>query len=362
MVLVGAGHAHLHVARHAGEFERVGAELTLLDPGTFWYSGLATGVLGGMYEPEDDQVDPRALVERHGGRFVRGRLAGLEGVPGRLRLESGEALEADIVSLNVGSEVDGGGIEETGRAWSVKPIANLARLRERLEERFGRKEATRIVVVGGGATGCEVAGNVDALARRRGARCEVRVISRGARILRGHPAGAARSLAGMLAARGIAVETGCAVRRIEEGGVLCGDGRRLEADEAVLATGLRPPRWLAGLGLPLGDDGGLLVDSRLRSTGNARVFGAGDCIAFEGRSLPRVGVFGVRAAPVLLANLLGVVTGRPLPEFRPQRRWLTILNLGRGTALAVREPFWWRGRASLWLKDRIDRRFLSLYR
>ena len=63
VVLVGAGHAHLHVAKCAAAFGR----LTLIDPGLFWYSGIATGMLGGTYDRADDVIDPKTLVERHGG-------------------------------------------------------------------------------------------------------------------------------------------------------------------------------------------------------------------------------------------------------------------------------------------------------
>jgi NADH dehydrogenase FAD-containing subunit len=88
----------------------------------------------------------------------------------------------------------------------------------------------------------------------------------------------------------------------------------------------------------------------------------GDCAAMSGPDLPKLGVFGVRQGPVLLDNLLAVLSGKPPRPYEPQRRWLTILNLGDGRGLAVRGRWWWLGRTSLWAKDRIDRRFLRRYR
>ncbi len=72
--LVGAGHVHLHVAARAEEFVERGARVILIDPSEFWYSGLATGMLGGSYEPAEDQVNPRALIEAHGGEFIQDRV------------------------------------------------------------------------------------------------------------------------------------------------------------------------------------------------------------------------------------------------------------------------------------------------
>jgi hypothetical protein len=62
---------------------------------------------------------------------------------------------------------------------------------------------------------------------------------------------------------------------------------------------------------------------------------------------------------VLLVNLLANLEGTPATEFRPQRLYLWIINLGDGTALAMRGGLWWRGRLAFRLKDWIDRRFLK---
>src|SRR5947209_17398631 len=48
-VLLGAGHAHLFTLKRTGAFVRRGFELVLVAPESFWYSGLATGVLAGIY-------------------------------------------------------------------------------------------------------------------------------------------------------------------------------------------------------------------------------------------------------------------------------------------------------------------------
>ncbi len=129
----------------------------------------------------------------------------------------------------------------------------------------------------------------------------------------------------------------------------------------IIATGLRPPQWIQNLNLSMDSYGGLLVRTTLQSKDDERVFGAGDCISMEGKNLPKLGVFGVRQAPVLLHNLLAVVTGKKLKVYRPQKYYLVILNLGYGEGLAVWGPFYWYGQLSMWLKDRIDRRFLALY-
>jgi len=79
----------------------------------------------------------------------------------------------------------------------------------------------------------------------------------------------------------------------------------------------------------------------------------GDCSVMDAAPRPPSGVFGVRAAPILLHNLLAARGGARLP-YRPQRRWLSIMDLGDRTGLAVRGRIWWLGRSALWLKRRLD--------
>ena len=78
--------------------------------------------------------------------------------------------------------------------------------------------------------------------------------------------------------------------------------------------------------------------------------------------LPRAGVFAVRQAPVLARNLEAAVSGTALRAYRPTPDFLTLLNMGDGTALGSRRGFVAEGRWVQALKDRIDRRFIRSLR
>ena len=339
--------------------------MQLVDPGAFWYSGLATGMLGGSYEPGEDQVDPRRLIERHGGEFIEDRVVAMNPHARSARLAGGGQLEYDYVSINVGSRVDTDaipGIADDPTVWSVKPISNLWRLRQHLEARFLAGDSPRVAVIGGGPSGCEVAANVTALAGRHGHKLYVTLITRDERLIAQAPPGAARALRRTLAQQGVVIRTHTAVVRRERQALLAADGSWIDADVVVLANGLETHPLISELGLPTHPQDGLRVAGTLQSIADRRIFAAGDCAALEGFALPRLGVFGVRQAACIHANLLASVTGKPLVHYQPQKRYLSILNLGRGTALATWGPFWWQGSSSMWLKDVIDRRFLDNYR
>jgi len=365
VILVGAGHAHLYVAAHAAALMERGARVVLVDPGGFWYSGLATGMLGGMYEPAEDQVDPRALIESQGGEFIRDRVETVQAGARRLRLAAHGDLTYDYLSINVGSLVNVDalpGAAHDPTVWSVKPICNLWKLRSHLEERFHAGEVPRVAVVGGGATGSEVAANLKALAARHDIDLGVVLVTRGDRLIKEAPAGAARALQRKLTQRGLVIRTHTRILRRERESLVAEDGSRIGADIVVLAMGLEANPLVHEMGLPAHCKNGLHINGRLHSIADQRVFAAGDCAVMEGFDLPKLGVFGVRQAVYIHANLRASLEGKPLAEYKPQTRYLTILNLGDGTALATWGSSWWNGRASMWLKDAIDRRFLERYR
>ncbi len=244
--------------------------------------------------------------------------------------------------------------------WPVKPISGLAQLRTQLRERFERGEIPRLAVIGGGATGCEAAANLVALARHHAAEIDLRLIHARSRLAHSLPQRAIARLTRHLRAVGVDIRLERHVTKLEGRTLYLDDGQRMDVDLLVVATGLRAPTWLSTLNLPFDD--GLIVDDTLRSIADPNIFAVGDCARLQGHELPRLGVFGVRQAPVLHANLLASIADTPMRRYRPQSRWLSILELGDGTGLAARGRLWWHGRASRWLKHRLDRRFLQRYR
>lgn len=162
--------------------------------------------------------------------------------------------------------------------------------------------------------------------------------------------------------RGITILPNTRINRRDGTSLVAEDGKRIPADLVVLATGLEAHPLIYTMGLPTHAGRGLRINDKLHSIADKRIFASGDCAAMEGFDLPKLGVFGVRQAICLHANLLASLEGKPLSDYVPQKRYLAILNLGDGTALAIWGPFWSMGRFSMWLKDRIDRRFLNSYR
>jgi len=92
------------------------------------------------------------------------------------------------------------------------------------------------------------------------------------------------------------------------------------------------------------------------------VFAVGDCGTLRDYpSLAKSGVYAVREAPILWANLRAAARGAPLTAFRPQRDFLSILNTCDGRALLRYKGLVTWSRWAWRLKDRIDRGFMRRY-
>ncbi|WP_027966932.1 NAD(P)/FAD-dependent oxidoreductase [Halomonas halocynthiae] len=387
LALVGAGHAHLHLLanRHRLPVQHV----ILIEPRGFWYSGMASGVLGEQYSPADDRLEPANIVKQanqHGKvSLIRARLVGLNRPQRKILLDNGASFSVSAVSLNLGSRtalkevdchspqnIDNGIKNKRPHAplpwlWPVKPISALVKLRQQLTSEFYQGINPRLVVIGAGASGIEIACNLRALANHHGSDASVTVVSRSADPLPGAPPNASRWLIHYFKKMGIALRGARDFLQCVNGGVLLSstttviEHEYIDADHVVIASGLAPPDVMTNLGLPTVEGRGLAVTDTLQSTAADWVFAAGDCAAMINHSLPRLGVYGVRQAPILRDNLSAWYTHKPLSRYHPQPHALTILNLGNGTGLAIRGRAWFAGRLAMKAKRWLDKRFLDQF-
>lgn len=361
LVLVGGGHAHMTTMVNGDAFVRKGHRITLISASPFhYYSGMGPGMLGGTYRPEGIRFHVSKMIEDRGGAFVEGRVVKIDPQGRTLSLVSGDEITYDVVSFNTGSDVpldEVLGVDET--MFPVKPIVSLLQARQAVLKRI-RTETPQVLVVGGGPAGLEITGNVWRLVKDQGGQAGITLLA-GRTFLPCVPDKVRRLAAGSLSARGIEVVQGSRVKRFEGGRAVLEDGRSHPFDLVFLALGVRPSPLFRDSGLPVGDDGGLLVNSRLQSVGHPEIFGGGDCISLKDETLAKVGVYAVRQNPILYHNLMAALEGEELTSFDPGGVYLLVFNLGNGRGIYWRGSRVWDGRLAFRLKDYIDRKFMRKF-
>jgi len=353
ILLLGAGHAHVEVLRRFAMRPERGVRLTLIgrEPETP-YSGMLPGVIRGDYKPRQAHIDLAPLAAAAGARLILGEAISIQLDTRTVTVPRRPDVPYDMLSINVGGEPAAppdGGI-------AVKPIGRFLGQLRALEPTL--RDHARIVVVGGGPAGVELA---LALAWRFRSRYRIALVSGTPEILMDAPESARRIAASALVDASVEIVRGAMAGAFQNGRLALSDGSFLDAAACLRATGVEAPAFLAHAGLACDARGCVQIDATLRSTNDPAVFAAGDCASLLGSPRPKAGVWAVRAGVHLARNLRLAARHRPLKRWRPQRDALVILGLGGGRAVAWRNGLSLSGTAVWRWKDWIDRRWMRMY-
>src|SRR5689334_14466095 len=159
LVLVGGGHAHVHVLKSFGMRPVPGVRVTLVSRDVETpYSGMLPGYVAGHYRLEECHIDLGRLARFAGARLIRDEAVGLDKAHNAVLTRAHPPIQYDHLSIDIGStpradEVPGAA-ENT---IAVKPIDRFAKRWEALLARADTAPRLRLVVVGGGAGGVELA-------------------------------------------------------------------------------------------------------------------------------------------------------------------------------------------------------------
>ena len=352
IVLIGGGHTHALLLRKWGMAPLPGARLTVINPDpTAPYTGMLPGFVAGHYSRDALEIDLVKLARFADARLIFGRVTAIDRTTKRLAVPGRPDIAYDIASLDIGITSDMPtlpGFTEHGIA--AKPLGPFAsRWQAHLDGSGGP-----CVVIGGGVAGVELA---LAMQHALGPRGTVTVIEAGL-ALQGIGAPTRNQLCTALDTAKIQLLEQTTVTQVHADHVELSNGTTCPATLTVGAAGARPFDWLADTGLDL-TDGFVTVDATLRSVTDPNIFAVGDCAHLSHAPRPKAGVFAVRAAPTLTANLKAVASDTGLTRFNPQSHYLKLISLGGKTALADK---WDRSISGAWAwtwKDRIDRAFMD---
>lgn len=356
LVLLGGGHSHIEVLRRVAAAP-LPAELVLIEPyPALAYSGMVPGVIAGTYDMADSLVDLLPLCARAGATLKRARATRIDASAKQVHCDDGSTVGYDVLSIDVGSTVDTSTPGAGGIAMPVRPLWRFAHAMRRVAD------AAAVAVVGAGSAGVELALALRAAGARTASTAVVTLIGDSDALAPGLAAPARSRLAEACLRHGVNVRLRSRVCRVTPQGVVLDDGGAIAAGAVVWATGPVPHGWLRDTGLPVEDRGFLAVDVHLRVGGREDIYAAGDAATVAGHPRPKAGVYAVRAAPVLAANLRAAVLGERPRAYRPQRRALALVGTADGRAVASYGPLAAEG-AWVWRwKDAIDRRFVRRYR
>lgn len=382
IVIVGGGAGGLELATRLGDSAgKAGrARIVLVDraPGHFWKPLLHT-VASGARDPQVSQLAFSQQAADHHFEFVQGEVVSVDRAARNIELAprsiDGEQVQPrrtlayDQLVLALGAVTNFYGVPgvaehaltldnvaqaETFRRRFVNACIQAAE-RKKMHPNDYRIGEVHVAIVGGGATGVELAAelhhSVRTLARYKVAALDpmrdirISIIERGQYLLPHLAHRQSRHAANHLRGMGVEVLTATTVASVGPRSVhvVNGDvGHEVRADLTLWAAGVEAPRLCASLGLSTNRQNQILVDSSLRTLSDSSIYAFGDCASYDcpvrGVVPPRAQVAHQQA--IFLADLLArpaqATSGKPkaAPVF-VYRDYGSLVSLGPVTAVGM---------------------------
>jgi NADH dehydrogenase len=372
IVIVGGGAGGLELACKLGRKLGPG-KVMLVDSRLYhvWKPSLHE-VAAGTLDIHQEGLSYQMLAHDRGFTFVYGEMTGLDAGTRRIAVAAVHApgdgeevlpersIEYGSLVISVGSTSNYFGVpgaRENTISLNATEDAERFRLRllrllaqaERDKESGGADARTGldIVIIGGGATGVELAAELREASgvyaaygfNRLQVQRDVRItLLEGApRILAPLPERVSAAAARLLDQRAIRLVTDCRVTAIEKQHVLDKDGHVYPADMCVWAAGIRAPEFLSALGLPTNKGGQIEVDGHLRVKGVPAVYAIGDCAACidgNGKPVPPRAQAAHQQADYLLKTFMNMASGYP-PQKNPYayRDYGSLVSIGHQTTV-----------------------------
>lgn len=354
IVVVGGGAGGLELVRRLGaRFGRERHDIILVERNrTHIWKPLLHEVAAGSLDANMDEVGYGGHGTRWSYRFFYGALEGIDrdsrhvitapmhDAEGR-EIIGRQRIRYDYLVLSVGgTSNDFGvpGVKQNALFLDSRADADLFRQKLlnaclRVTNRIGTGEdpdaQVRVCIVGGGATGVELAAelfNAATSLKHYGlevfdeSRIRITLLEAGPRILPALPDKLADAARAQLESLGVEVLTSTQVTEVTESCVMTKDGRQIDAELKVWAAGVKGHDFMKEIaGLETNRNNQLVVRPTLQTTEDDRIFALGDCCSCtlpgEARPVPPRAQSAHQMAETVYTNICHAMANAPMEDF-----------------------------------------------
>ena len=268
----------------------------------------------------------------------------------------GESYEGDFLVLAAGSQANFFGTQGAEQnAFPLYSVEEAQRLRSRIlavfedadrDPQLVEQGALNFVIVGGGATGTEIAGALaDMINLTMPAEygdlavkhARVFLVDHGHALLGPFPVKAHDYAARVLQERGVQLRRGIGVKEVAPDHVLLSDGTSIQTRTAIWAGGLMASPLAVSAGLPQGHGGRIEVKPDLTVEGFPGVYALGDFANIpdpDGQPLPQLGSVAQQCGEWTAKNILAEIAGETRTPFHYHDKGIMAM-IGRNSAVAA---------------------------
>jgi len=343
IVILGGGFAGIAVAQRLERRLRPDeAEIVLISRENFsLFTPMLPEVASGALDVRQVATPVRSQLKRT--RFILAEFTALDVAKREVAFThvlSGESDRStyDELVLGLGSSISTFGLPGVAEhAFPLKTLEDAGTLRNRLMWLLERADATAdagarkrlltIVVVGGGFTGVETAGELSDLLHSvarfypnvAAGDAHIVLAEGGATLLPGLPAKMGVYATRALRRHGVEVRVGVPVTSASEDALDLADGSSIATATIVWSAGVKPSPAIAAAAIPHGKGGAVITAQDMSVPGFDGLWALGDAAAIpdgRGGSYPPTAQHAVREGPVLADNLVARLRGEATRPFR----------------------------------------------
>jgi NADH:ubiquinone reductase (H+-translocating) len=346
VVVVGGGFAGLTAVL---ALARSGARVTVIDRNVYsTFQPLLYQVATAGLTSADVAYPLWMLTSKTGASYRKGELAELDTEHRQVRLTEGAEVGYDYLIIATGVCAAYFGVAGAAEhSWSLYTRRDAVALRNQLLFEFERRnegladQQLDITVVGGGATGVELAGTVAELRNialpaafpdMDISKMQVRLIEMGPALLAPYHGRQREYTRQQLVKRGVDVLLDTAIKEVAADSVLLADGSRLRSDVTVWAAGVSAPDTAWDAGLARGHGGRIDVQPDLRLVGQDRVFAVGDVSLTEDNPVPQLAQPAIQQGRHAAEQIVRLTAGQPTVPFAYHDKGI-MTTIGRRSAV-----------------------------
>ena len=356
VVIIGGGFGGLYAAR---ALRKAPVDITLIDRRNYHlFQPLLYQVATATLNPSDIAYPIRSVLRRQANATVLlAEAIAVDVAAKKVILRDGETAYDQLIVAAGATHSYFGHNEWEGVAPGLKTIEDALVVRRRVLYAFEaaerepdadkRRAWLTFVIVGGGATGVEVAGALAEVARQTLARdfrhidptqARIILVEGSGKILAAYPDPLQQKAIRQLESLGVEVRINAAVSHIDASGAL------IDTKEGTTQLAARTVLWAAGvtaspigktLGGPIDRAGRVQVTPQLTLPGHDEVFVIGDLatITENGKPIPGVAPAAIQGGQHAARQIVRVLAGKPLEPFHYFDKG-SLATIGRSRAVA----------------------------
>lgn len=309
-------------------------------------------------------------------KLIHNQIEDINLIENQIILSHGQKIEYSYLVFALGSQTEYYSIDGAANyATGFKTTEDALNFRNSTEELLYNKNQTaenvKIVIAGGGATGCELAAELCGFLKKLSLKHDfnyknnqITLIEAQETLLLGSGKWLKKSAKKRLNLFGINLITSCAVSKVEPNLVITADGAKIEFDILVWTAGVRAPAFFKKIrGLPTEDKkGSIKTENDLRVSGFNNLFAIGDnsfCYKSATGGFPQTAQIAIAQGKLAAKNIIADISNQKMLDFEKKSHPF-IVPLGGKWALADLEIIKLKGFLGWIVKKLVELKYLIM--